>query len=252
MKLKDLIYEYAKMLDSYEDVEKFLKDFKQKNPKASEDQIADAILKFLYSRSEVEESLASTAMNYILPALMSIYGSNITASVGNILKSKLKSKHTYVTQKPLKVTPIHVSHWAKQYAKKYGIPEKNIMNLLHKESSFSAMAKNYDPYIVADKNNVLGPSYGACQVKVATAKEIYTQEPESDVSVGSITADKLTNDVKFNIRTAAKILAHYYHDSFKKIKNPRTRMQYAATAYNAGKAGARQHGINRYGKYVAG
>ena len=92
IKLKDYISEYAKMLDSYDEVETFLKDFHVKYPDAKEDEVADAIVQFLYQKNrEVDESIASMALKYVLPALMSIYGSN-AIKILDLVKDKLKTR----------------------------------------------------------------------------------------------------------------------------------------------------------------
>ena len=255
IKLKKILYEGI----SSSEMKDFLMNFKKENPNASIDDISNAILSFSQDGSVNEFKGGASLLKTIVPLLILIYGANNADAISKNVKNKLQNKHTIsqvdkkklpTVKSTMEVKKIH--EYIKKYSKKYHIHEKNLMNLLQKETGFSLSNKNYNPYVVGDVGNELGSSYGAGQIKVPVAKEIYTKFPENDVSPGDITDKKLKNDVEFNIRTAAKLLASYYHKDFKHIKGGRDRMAYAASAYNQGLYGTKSRGINQYGKFVGG
>ena len=241
MKLKSLIPEFVVS----KEVENFLRQYDAKNPNASVEDISSAILSHLQQQTDmVEETLASNTLKILLPALLAVYGPVVGNSIAKDVHKKIQSHITKPSSK-------QIAHWISKYSKMYGINEKYILRLARRETGFSSNSKSYNPYQVGDKNNTLGPSYGVCQIKVPTAKEIYELEPEHSINPNSITAKKLTHDVEFNIKTCAKILSTYYK-KFKNVKGHTSRIATAATAYNAGITGAKTYGINKYGKTIAG
>ena len=243
-------------------VEDFLLDFKKKNPNATPEEISRALWNHIFPQfKELEEAISprqsvKNFLKIVIPAIVLVYGSQNAKSIVDATAKQAKTPEIQqVIQNPIfsagKGLNAKIGKWILKYSKKYGIHPTNLLRLITRETEFSITNKNYRPNVVGDKGNTLGPSYGACQIKVATAKEIYTMFPESDVKPNSITAGKLQNDTEFNIRTAAKILAAHYK-KFGDIKHPRDRMAMAATAYNAGYTGAKTHGVNRYGRTIAG
>jgi soluble lytic murein transglycosylase-like protein len=260
LKLKYLLKEFVVSGE----LEKFLEKFKLENPQATADEISDAIIDFISEGGHISESIAMSILKYAIPAIMAVYGvSNPSLAKDVAKKIQNKAKTTQVKQSSPKkkssaktiaqyTSSEKISSWVKKYAKQYGISESALLRLLKKESSFVIGKKNYKTNLIGDKGNTLGPSYGPGQIKVVMAQEIYEEEPESGINPASITSGKLMNNPEFNIKTAAKILAHYYHKKFKKVKDNQERLAFAATAYNAGITGAREHGISDYGKTVAG
>jgi hypothetical protein len=233
----------------------YLKDFKSKNPNATTDEISDTIISYFQSKGQLMESTAKELAKLILPALVLVYGITNADSISKNVVNKVEKSHiSQVASKSVKNAPSQeqMMKWVEKYSKKYHINSKNLVRLMGKESGFLIKKKSYNPFVVADQGNELGPSYGAAQIKVVTAKELYELEPESDVNPSHITSKKLQYDVEFNIRTSAKLLARYYYNKFQDVKNPRQRMAFAATAYNAGYTGAKKYGINTYGKHIGG
>lgn len=255
IKLKKILYENV----SSSEMKDFLMNFKKENPTASINDISNAILSFSQDGSVNEFKGGASLLKTIVPLLILIYGAHNADSISKDIANKLQDKSS-VSQVSKKEVPVikltndvkRIYSYIKKYSKQYNIHEKNLMNLLKKETEFSLSNKKYNPYVVGDIGNELGSSYGAGQIKVPVAKEIYTKYPESDVSLNDITSEKLKNDVEFNIRTAAKILSSYYYKDFKHIKGGRNKMAHAASAYNQGVYGTKSRGINKYGKFVGG
>jgi len=252
MKLKSLIYE----IDNSIKLEDFLKKFKKENPNATYDEISNAIISFLHkdniSNKKLYEFNAGMLIKFILPVLISVYGNNNAENIIKHLSSKLPNDKSVFVEPEEKTNVEKVIDAVEKYSKKYNIDKKYIYRILKKETSFDTKLKKYNPHQIGDKNNVLGPSYGPCQIKVSTAKEICKKYPEPDLSPSDVTADKLLNDIDFNIRMCCKILSSYYHHTFGKIKNTDEKIAYAASMYNLGKRGFEKYGINNYGKFISG
>lgn len=242
MKLKTLLLESLSMTD----LVAFLRHFKSGTPMADTNEISDAIVSFLHSKMGISESIKSTLVKIILSALLTVYSSQTANDVIRLVMKKM--------QQPQHAKPDNkqIIDWVNKYSKVYGVDRTYLMRLLDEETDFTAGSRNFNPFQVGDKNNTLGPSYGIAQIKLPTAKEIYSKKPESDVDTSSITPARLQYDVQFNIRTSAKLLAYYYRQ-FKDTVDAKERMALAATAYNAGLPSTLESGeANDYGKYIAG
>jgi len=123
-----------------------------------------------------------------------------------------------------------------KYSKIYKIDKRVLEKVLHRETSYLSHSDvTYRASIVGDKRDKkMGPSYGAAQVKVPTARWIYKKFPEKDINPQDIKASLLQHNIDFNIRTAAKILGFYYNQVFSDVKNLSDRIALTAYAYNAG------------------
>lgn len=226
--------------------------------------LADFIIGLVNSNGELDQleeaEKLSKVLKILMPLMIGYFSYPMIDSAIDIVRDKLGSEPIAIVDAPSEKD--EVTMWLKEYCNKYKVPEKVIRKMLNKESMFHTSEKYYDANLVGDHGNTLGPSYGAGQIKISTAKEVYAKKPESDIDPNEITADKLRNDTEFNIRTMCKLVRHFYDTlslkspKFKKIKDDNKKWGWAAVAYNSGinKAGSRvdkNKNQTGYGKYVS-
>ncbi|CAB4219021.1 LT_GEWL domain containing protein [uncultured Caudovirales phage] len=85
----------------------------------------------------------------------------------------------------------------KEYSDKYGVPFNIAYGVAHKETGYNgAFHWAYNPALTSS-----AAAYGAMQVQVPTANFIWH-------SGKKITAKRLLTDLKFNVETSMKLLAH--------------------------------------------
>lgn len=217
--------------------------------KSTED-LANIIVDLLQSDEKIEENVKlSNLYKYIIPLLLGYFSKNFVDDsidrAKEILKGKTGQIQVYQSE------GVQVDMYVKEYTKKYNVNEKVIRGMLKKETQFNVGDEKYNANQIGDLDNTLGASYGPGQIKISTAKEIYIKYPETDINPSDITADKLKDDIEFNIRTMCKLMGVYY-DKFSKTKKDSLRWALAATAYNRGLSKAmKSKKPNKYGMYAS-
>lgn len=209
----------------------------------SEEELTNLIVSL--SQDELTEGTAATVAKWLLPLVLMHAPSSMNADAA-IKAANAKLSHTHIkSERQIVASAI------KKYSQKYTVNPRVIEKMLDRESSFHLGDDVYDANVVGDLNNTLGPSYGPGQIKVPTAKEIYTKFPETGINASLIDANRLKNDITFNVKTMCKLM-QYYYKQFGKVKNSNKRWALAATAYNRGITKTKKtQTSNIYGKSVA-